>query len=244
MPDGYFTDASWLRRVHRERALALSAQRTLLMQAAHPAAFASFFASTAALDDPYRRLARTARVMDTIAFGSRRQADRMTARVRSLHRRYGVDRPDWLLWVLATLADSAIVVYDRYVARMSPADRDAYWADQRVVGRLFALRDEDMPPTIAAFDEYIAGMLAGDELGLTDEARGVALSIVMSPPVPRRARPLLELVNLHTVDLLPEPIRRMYGFGLDPARRLAVAGGRSYARRLIPMLPGSLRYAA
>jgi uncharacterized protein (DUF2236 family) len=244
MSSGYFTDASWLRRVHRERALALAGQRTLLMQATHPAAFDSFFASTAALDDPYERLARTARVMDTIAFGSRRRADQMTARVRSLHRSHGVDRPDWLLWVLATLADSAMVVYDRFVAPMSREDRDAYWRDQRVVGRLFALRDEDMPADIEAFDAYMAGMLAGDELGLTDEARELALKIVMRPPVPRAARPVLEVANLHTVALLPDRIRRLYGFSWDPARRLAAASGRETARRVIPFLPPALRYAA
>lgn len=244
MSSGYFTDASWLRRVHRERALALAGQRTLLMQAAHPAAFDSFFASTAALDDPYERLARTARVMDTIAFGSRRRADRMTARVRSLHGAHGVDRPDWLLWVLATLADSAMVVYDRFVAPMSSEDREAYWRDQRVVGRLFALREKDMPPDIEAFDAYMAGMLAGDELGLTDEARGLALKIVMRPPVPLAARPILELANFHTIALLPERIRRLYGFSWDPARRLAAASGRQTARRVIPFLPPALRYAA
>jgi uncharacterized protein (DUF2236 family) len=244
MSSGYFTDASWLRRVHRERALALAGQRTLLMQAALPAAFDSFFASTAALEDPYQRLARTARVMDTIAFGSRRRADRMTARVRSLHRRYGVDRPDWLLWVLATLADSAMVVYDHFVAPMSREDRDAYWRDQRVVGRLFGLGEQDMPADIEAFDAYMAGMLASDELGLTDEARELALRIVMRPPVPRAARPVLEVANLHTVALLPGRIRRLYGFSWDPARRLAAAGGRQTARRVIPFLPPALRYAA
>ena len=38
MARGYFTDDSMLRRVHRERALALSGPRALLFQAAHPLA--------------------------------------------------------------------------------------------------------------------------------------------------------------------------------------------------------------
>lgn len=245
MADGYFTDSSPIRRVHRERAVHLAGPRTLLMQATLPAAFESFFAATASLEDPYTRLERTARVMHTISYGSRRDADRMTARVRRLHRRHEVDRPDWLLWILAALADSAMVVYDRYVAGMSRDERDAYWADQRVVGRLFGLRERDMPQTIEAFDDYMAGMLAGDELGLSEEAREIAVRVVMRPPVPVAARPLLELANLHTIGLLPARIRREYGFSWDPARGLAVLGGRSYAKRvLLPLLPGSLRYAA
>ena len=62
-----------LRVVHRESAVALSGQRALLMQATHPVAFAGFFAHTGALDEPYERLNRTARVMDTIGFGPRRR---------------------------------------------------------------------------------------------------------------------------------------------------------------------------
>src|SRR5687768_12845131 len=85
--DAYFTDDSMLRRVHREWAVALSGPRALLMQAAHPVAFVGFFASTTSLEAPYERLERTAEVMDTIAFGPRREADRMTRRVRAMHRR-------------------------------------------------------------------------------------------------------------------------------------------------------------
>ena len=69
--ESYFTDESLVRRVHREQLVALGGGRTLLMQAAHPVAFAGFFAHTGALDEPYERLSRTAQVMDTIAFGSR-----------------------------------------------------------------------------------------------------------------------------------------------------------------------------
>src|SRR5829696_10078405 len=115
---GYFDDDSMLRRVHRESVVALSGPRALLMQAAHPVAFAGFFAHTGALDEPYERLSRTAAVMDTIAFGPRDRADRLTRRVRAMHRRvrgelpeaaghfpagtlYVADDPELLMWILA-----------------------------------------------------------------------------------------------------------------------------------------------
>src|SRR6201988_2674676 len=82
---GYFTDGSMIRRVHREQVLALSGARALLMQAAHPVAFAGFFMSTGRLDRPYERLQRTARVIDTVFFGERAVADRATAAVRRWH---------------------------------------------------------------------------------------------------------------------------------------------------------------
>src|SRR5512134_1805969 len=87
MERGYFTDDSMMRRVYRERALVLAGPRALLMQAAHPLAVAGLLAHSSALEEPYERLARTAEVMNTIGFGSRAEADRVTRRVRAMHRR-------------------------------------------------------------------------------------------------------------------------------------------------------------
>jgi len=258
--DSYFTDSSMLRRVHREWAVAFSGPRALLMQATHPVAFEGFFAHTGAMDEPYERLARTAKVMDTIAFGSSVDADRATRRVRAMHRRvrgelaepagrfpagtpFAADDPELLLWVLATLVDSALVVYERYVSSLSWAERDAYWQDYRVIGRLFGLKDDEMPADIDAFDDYMHEMLTGDVLFVTPAARELAIRIVMRPPVPLVRRPVLELVNFITVGLLPSRLRRQYGLRWDPLRSLALRGGAEYAKRvLVPLAPESLRY--
>lgn len=260
--DAYFDDSSMLRRVHREMAVAFSGPRALLMQATHPVAFEGFFAQTGALDDPYRRLRRTAQVLDTITFGSRADADRATERVRSIHSRvrgelqrpagrfaagtpYAADDPELLLWVLATLVDSALVVYERYVGSLSVAERDAYWQDYRVVGRLFGLREAEMPAGIRDFDAYMRGMLEGPDLYVTSAARELALKIVLQPPVPLIRRPVLELVNFVTVGLLPAQLRRQYGLSWDPLRSLMLRGGAEYAKRvLVPLAPGRLRFVS
>lgn len=259
---GYFDEDSMFRRVHRERAVALSGPRALLMQAAHPLAVFGLLAHSTALDEPYERLARTANTMNTIAFGSRTEADRITRRVRAMHRRvsgvlpeqigsytagttYRADDPGLLLWVLFTLADSALVVYRRYVHSLSRAEEAAFWDDYKVVGRLFGLRDVDMPATLEELDEYRAQMLEGDELVVTDWARRRARQIVLEPPVPLLARPLLETVNFVTIALLPDSIREQYGFSSLPPtvmRKALVAGGADYLKRaVIPFLPSRLR---
>jgi len=255
----YFDDTSMLRRIHRESAVALSGPRALLMQATHPVAFAGFFAHTGALADPYGRLQRTAQVMSTIGFGPRADADAQTRRVRAIHRRisgetsapagrfpagtpYRADDPELLLWILATLVDSALVVYQKYVGPLSRDERDAYWRDYRVIGRLFALRPRDMPATIESFDDYVAGMLASGDLHVGDEVRALAVDIVLKPPVPLAARPVLELINQITIGLLPPEIRRLYGFRWDPLRGVALHGGAEYVRRVVvPLLPERLR---
>src|SRR3954454_15510568 len=245
MTAGYFTDDSMLRRIHRERAVALSGPRALLMQAAHPVAVKGLLAHTSSMDEPYERLARTAQVMSTIGFGPREEADRVTRRVRAMHRRYKVDQPDLLLWVLFTLVDSGLVVYQLYVDKLSDDEQAGYWEDYKQVGRLFGLRDRDMPDTLEDLREYRREMLEGDVLHVSDWARRRARAIVLEPPVPWLARPLLETVNFVTIALLPDRIRREYGFSpLPPAavRRALVAGGAEYVKRaVIPLMPESLR---
>ena len=260
--DSYFDDTSMLRRVHREFAVALSGPRALLMQAAHPVAFEGFFAHSGALDEPYERLRRTAEVMNTIGFGSRVDADRATRRVRAMHSRvrgelarpagrfpagtpFAADDPALLLWVLASLVDSALVFYDNYVESLSRAEREAYWQDYRVVGGLFGLKDDEMPADIDAFDAYMEDMLEGDDLWVTPAARELALQIVMRPPVPLTRRPVLEAVNFVTVGLLPAPLRRQFGLSWDPLRALMLRGGAEYAKRvLVPLAPGRLRFVS
>jgi uncharacterized protein (DUF2236 family) len=262
MARGYFTDESMLRRVHRERALALAGPRALLMQAAHPLAVSGLLAHTTALDEPYERLARTARVLSTIGFGSKRDADRVSAQVRAMHRRvrgtlrqtvgpypagtpYRADDPELLLWVLFTLVDSAVVVYRRYVGSLSEAQEAALWQDYRVIGRLFGLRARELPKDLEALDRYRIEMLDGDRLYVSDWARERARAIVLQPPAPRLARPLVETANFITIALLPDQIRRQYGFSPLPppiVRKAIVAGGAQYVRRaVVPLLPNRLR---
>jgi uncharacterized protein (DUF2236 family) len=258
-PDHYFDDDALIRRVLREYVVALSGPRALLMMAAHPVAFEGFFMSTGALDDPYARLQRTAVVMDEITWGSKRKADRMTAHVRAAHATvrgtipeqagpypagttYGADDPDLLLWILASLMDSADLVYRRYVGSLTRDERNELWQDYHVVGRLFGLADADMPQTIEDFDAYVARVVR-EELWVTDRARDLGRQIVMHPPVPTLARPLLEAVNFLTVGLLPARVRKGYGLSWDPARTVALKANQEYVRRVVlPVLPGRLRH--
>jgi len=260
--DGYFGEASLLRKVHRERVVVFSGARALLMQAAHPLAVFGLLSHSSALDEPYERLARTAQTMNTIAFGSRADADRVTRRVRAMHRRvrghlpervgsypagtpYRADDPELLLWVLFTLVDSAMVFYRHYVRSLSREQEARLWEDYKVMGKLFGLRAAYMPRELEDLDRYRERMLGGEELLVTDWARKRARQIVLAPPVPLLARPLLETVNFVTIALLPDTIRAQYGFSqLPPAlvRKALVAGGADYVRRMVlPILPDRVR---
>jgi uncharacterized protein (DUF2236 family) len=257
-PIGHFSDASILREVVGHRVTGLSGPRALLVMAAHPVAFAGFFAHTGALDDPYARLQRTATVMNAVAFGTRRRADKLTAHVRAMHGRvtgelpaaagrfaaatpYRADDPALLLWILGALAESAMLVFDKYVRSLSHAEKDELWADYRVVGRQFGLADDEMPADGDGFAAYMRAMYESGDLHVTPQARELAIDIVLRPPVPVHLRPLLELVNQTTVGLLPADLRRQYGFSWDPVRAVALHGGAEYVKRvLVPALPANV----
>jgi uncharacterized protein (DUF2236 family) len=188
-------------------------------------------------------------------------ADQATARVRAVHHRFRgelpeavgrfpagtpwtADDPDLLLWIIATLVDSGLLVYQRYVRGLSRAERQAYWADWRIVGGLFGLTEDEMPATVEQLEGYVRATIDSDLLHVSPKARELGVRIVLHPPVSPPFRPLIALANFITIGLLPASIRRQYGLGWDPIRGLALSVGAEYARRLlVPMLPGPIRYA-
>jgi len=233
------------------------------MQAAHPLAVSGLLAHSSGMDEPYDRLQRTAETMSAITFGPRDEAERITTMVRGMHKKvrgrlreptgtfpagtpYRADQPDLLLWVLFTLVDSGVVVYRKYVGAMTCAEEAAYWDDYKVVGELFGLARGDMPDTLEDLHDYRREMLDGDVLLVTEWARKRAREIVMDPPVPWIAQPLLQTANFITIGLLPDRIRSQYGFAsLPPApvRKALVAGGAEYVKRaVIPFVPERLRF--
>jgi uncharacterized protein (DUF2236 family) len=101
-----------------------------------------------------------------------------------------------------------------------------------------------MPERIGDLEDYIGDMLRGDVLYVSPQARELAIQIVMRPPVPLAARPLVELANFITIGLLPPKLRRQYGLPWDPVRGLMLRIGAEYTKRLVlPVLPPRIRYA-
>jgi len=257
--EGYFEDDSLIRRVNRELVVAFSGARALLMQASHPVMFEGFFIKSEAKEAAHARLARTATIMNTIYFGRRDDADQMTDRVREVHTHingvleepagkypagtpYAADDPQFLLWTLAALVDSADKLYRLYVDELTRDERDALWGDYRLVGKLFGLQEDEMPATIEGFDAYMAEMVEGDQLFVTESARDESLAIVLHPPAPFYMRGLVEAVNFIIIGSLPEKIRRGYGLSWDPLRETMRIGGAAYTKRvLLPLLPQMIR---
>jgi uncharacterized protein (DUF2236 family) len=237
--DGFFPADSMVRRVHRERVVVFSGVRALLMQACDPLGVVGFRRHSVIFDDPGARLQRTDERMSRIYFGTREEAERTGEIVRSMHERvrgkvpedygpirkgtpYDATDPALGLWVLATLADSALLYYQRIFGRLRPGDRDRYWAEYRRVGELLGLPGDSMPPTWTDLRRYVDRRLGDGSLWISDERREQAVAMVLDPQlsgwVRAAATPLTETVKLISVGLLPLETRQMLGMSWDPAR--------------------------
>src|SRR4030081_2124382 len=110
---GLFEEDSITRRVNRENILLLGGGRALLMQIAHPKVAAGVDEHSDFRSHPIRRLRRTIRMTMAIVFGDRETALTAARAVNQVHAKvrgtgYRALDPDLLLWVHATLADTAL----------------------------------------------------------------------------------------------------------------------------------------
>ncbi len=238
--DGFFAADSMVRRLHRERLVLFSGVRALLMQACDPLAVVGFQRHSIIFNDPQARLQRTDERMSRIYFGSREEAEETGRVVQAMHRRvkgrtpadygpipkgtpYDASDPELGLWVLATLADSALVYYERIFGSLAAEERERYWGEYRRVGELLGLPPDAMPATHAGLEDYVATRLNDGSLWISDERRGQAEAMILDPPwsgwlLRTAAIPLTETVRLISVGLLPPGIRRLFGFSWDPGR--------------------------
>jgi uncharacterized protein (DUF2236 family) len=245
---GLFPPGTVARRVNAETALLLGGGRALLLQLAHPMVAAGVADHSDFRRDSFGRLANTLDLTLTVAFGDEDQRRAALARVADTHRRvtgmrgdrpYRALDPELLLWVHATLVDSALVTHERFVGSIGPVARDRYHKEMKRQAVAFGVPKDRVPGSFEGFRGYMDGMV--ETLGVTDEARALCRG-VLRPPSPSVLRPLIEVMRFLTVGLLPDRVRAGYGLTWDPRRDRVVAALASVLRRgVVPLLPDSLR---
>jgi uncharacterized protein (DUF2236 family) len=252
-----FAADSITRQVNREAVLLLGGGRALLLQIAHPLVAAGVAAHSRFEREPLQRLWRTLDLTLTIVFGTAGEAlaavhgiERAHAHVhgkltaaRGPFRRgtpYDANHPALQLWVHATLVDSALLAYQRFVAPLSPAAQRTFYDESRRTARLFGLPAEMIPATLDDFRIYMRDMLRGATLSVGPEARAIAAAL-LSPPLPPGLRQLAGATRLFTVGLLPARIRARYGYDWGPLRERGLEIAALALRAGAPLLPAALR---
>jgi uncharacterized protein (DUF2236 family) len=247
---GLFGPESVVWRVSREGVLMLGGGRALILQVAHPLVAAGVEQHSRFRQDPFGRLLRTLDLTNRIVFGSTPVAEEAATRLWRVHGHvrgvaedgtpYNARDPELLMWVHATLLDTALLVYQRYVGPLTVREQRRYYDEQRLLGETFGIPRSAQPASYGEFNEYFLSMVEGDTLAVTDTLRDV-VDVTLSGGLPRVARPLVELLNLATVGMLPERLRADLGLGWGPRRERLLGASQSALRSLVPLLPGLVR---
>ena len=254
---GLFGPDSVTWRVNREGVLLAGGGSALVLQLAHPLVAAGVSQHSNYREDPWGRLYRTLDLTTKIVFGSTATAEEASARIRHTHGRvrgksaegggaypsgtpYDARTHDLVMWVHATLVHTSLLVYQRYVKRLTIAEQLRYYEEQKLLGEMFGVPREHQPATFAEFNEYFESMLASDRLAVTDALRDV-VDAVMNPELPFLARPVVEALNLATVGHLPAALREELGLPWGPHRARMFEASRFVLSAALPVLPKLLR---
>ncbi|HEU4345101.1 MAG TPA: oxygenase MpaB family protein [Candidatus Binatia bacterium] len=254
MPGQFFSPDSVIWRVDREMVLLLAGGRALLMQIAHPKVAAGVAEHSRFQKDPLRRLRQTMNAMWSVVFDEVGQARGSLSRVKEIHGTvrgkiadpdgkpavsYSALEPELLLWVHATLVDSALLAYEHFVAPLSAADKIQYYEDTKKLATLFDVPPAEVPPSLDDFRLYIERMLNGPNIVVSVTARALAREILHPRSwILRPGRPLFAFI---TTGLLPASLRQAYGLPWDRKRQSWFGYFASLTRAVLPCLPPQLR---
>jgi uncharacterized protein (DUF2236 family) len=253
---GIFGPSSISWRIHRESALFLAGGRAALLQLAHPWVAAALDQHSNLLGDPLARFHNTFRVVFTMFFGS---LDQVLASSRYLYRlhttiqgpipetvvgyprasHYQANEVNALLWVYATLIDSAVLAYESVLPPLTPCEREIYYAETKRFAALFGIPQQSLPSDWHAFEAYNRAMWASDALGVNKLSRDLGHVVLHGAGsrlnIPTWYRAL-------TAAWMPERLREEFGLDFGEREKSAAARALRWHSRIYPRLPGALRF--
>jgi uncharacterized protein (DUF2236 family) len=250
----FFSPDRMIWQVDKEMVLLAAGGRALLMQLAHPKVAAGVAEHSHFKHDALGRLYRTMSTMWSIGFDETALARAALERVRNVHGQVQGTIPaaeplaagtpydaldiELLLWVHATLIDSALLAYDTFVRPLAAEEKSRYYHDSKKLAYLFEIPETLVPESLADFNGYLERMLAAG-IAVGPAARALAEEILYpSPWILKPASPLFRLI---TAGLLPECLRDAYGLRWSEPKEKTFWLIAKWIRRLLPLVPSSLR---
>jgi uncharacterized protein (DUF2236 family) len=248
---GLFGPGSVSWRIDRELMVLAGGSCALLLQAAHPSVAAGVVQHSTYATDPFGRLMRTLDSSFAVVFGSTSEADATLRRVNAIHARvrgrridgtaYSALDPEALLWVHATLVDTALRVYDRFVAPLDEAECQQYHEESSRVGLALGIPAGDLPSTVVELRRWMEEMIASATVRVTPDAERIARTVLYPTRFPPRVA--WDVVHLVSMATLHPEIRAQYGIGWSAARERGMDSLAAASRRIVPLLPRLLRTA-
>src|SRR5262245_47208577 len=215
------------------------------MQLAHPGVAAGVAEHSDFRQRPVHRLVRTLELTLALTFGAQAEALAAARQINAVHQQvrgagYSAAEPRLLLWVHATLIDTALTAHRTFVGPLTAAEQETYYQEAKLLGGLLGLANARYPAEFADFQRYLARMLSGGDLVVDRRARELA-GVVLRPRlrgVPGAAyRPLQVL----TAGLLPERLRVEYQLRWGMLERATYRAAAAMVPRLAGVLPRRFR---
>jgi uncharacterized protein (DUF2236 family) len=254
---GLFGPSTLAWEVSREAALFLGAGRAALLQLAHPFVAQAVADHSVTARDPLARFRATFRLIFRMTFGDLDEAIGAARTVFQIHARIGgvltehagpfergtryeARDVDAQLWVLATLWDTSLRIFERVVRPLTREEKARFYEEGRRIAMLFGI-ERALPPSHAAFERYVEAMLASEVLTVTRPAAETARVIMR--PQNLLGRLVRDDYGTLTANLLPERLSRP--LGLDARGDVGRARTEhifDLAAALVPRLPPRLRF--
>ncbi|WP_439877784.1 oxygenase MpaB family protein [Pseudomonas prosekii] len=217
----------------------------LMLQALHPLALAGVWDHSNFRQDMLGRLRRTSQFIAGTTFGSRRDAEWLIEKVRTIHlqvtgtaadgRPYAASDPDLLTWVHVAEVSNFLGAHLRYRnPQLSLADQDRYYAEIAVIAERLGARN--VPKSRQAIADYLQRIRP--QL-LCDARSREVLRLLLNAPAPSRmAKPFGAMMMQAGIDLLPDWASDMLGVHQNPLQRQLI---RASVKRSAPMLRWAMR---
>lgn len=248
---GLFGPGSVSWRIDRELVVLAGGSCALLMQAAHPSVAAGVAQHSDYATDPFGRLFRTLTSSFSVVFGTMADATATIRRVNAIHaavrgRRadgsaYSARDPEALLWVHATLVDTALRVYSRFVAPLSAGDAQRYHEESARVAVALGVPEDAVPERLVDLRAWMDAMVAGGTVRVTPEARAIARTVLYPTRFPPRLA--WDAAHLVSIATLGSELRRQYGIPWSAARERGMDRIAAVSRAVLPRVPSPLRHA-
>ena len=234
-----------------EGVLLAGAGRAILLQIADPRVGHGVADHSNFVDRPQDRLRATLTYVYAVVYGTEDQLRAVRRAVNRAHapvRRsgdgtsggYNAFDASSQLWVVATLYDTAVTVYEQVHGTLDDETADRIYRDYARIGTALQLPADMWPADRAAFSEYWQGQMG--LLRPDEKARRIARDLLYPVRGPALMRLLMPAARFLTVGLLPDHLREGFGFSWKPADARRFDRTMRVLSVLYPRLPQRIRH--
>ena len=227
---GLFGPNSMHWKIYRTPGIILGGYSALLLQIAHPAVADGVRQFSSFKKDYLGRAERTFTSMIKIYFGDLPTALGSGKKLHHIHnyirgklhshengthssKEYCANDPELLLWVLSTMIDTSINLYEVVNSPLTQAEKEQFFEESKLTARVMGIPDEVFPASLEAFYNYYQEMINGNELKIDGVALELAKDIFKPPYFPNYFARIL------AAGLLPLKIRNDFNLEFSPRNK-------------------------